>query len=306
MLKSTEDRALAFFESLLENPNKINEFRDVFLGGIKETFISTYRSDEDSDVIYGNDFDENNNPINIENNFNDFLKKHLIRETKRSKKLIKSRASKTLSQPSFNNTFFNYIENTLIDLNKKSNTINYLHINTAIVDVMNYYHTNYNRYHIFCTEYLDTISVYLKTTKKKKTTLSFKWKEENKHKEIEYLYDSLVKSNPPFINSSLETFMKAFTKKKLEEDETIKWLCKSVKNKKTISQNSLVVLLQALYDKKYILSDLNDFNKTTENVFSSPNGVKLRNIKITKKLKSKNPSRIQEIQTILDGLYKIA
>jgi len=305
MFMSSEDTALAFFESLISHEG-INEFRNVFIRGVEEAFISTFRCEEDVDVVYVNDWDENNNPVNIKNSFKDFLKTHLIKETKRSKEFIKSRAPKALSQPNFNSIFFNYIENTLIDLNKKSNTLDYLDINTAIVDIMTFYHAEYSKYHIFCEEYLDTLSVYRKTTKKEKNTLSFKWKDENQHKEIEYLYNSLIKSNPPFISSSLETFIKAFTNKKLEEDETIKWLCKSVKNKKTISKYSLVLLLQALYDKGFIVSDLNDFNKTTENVFSSPNAVKLRNIKNTKKEKSKTPSRIQEIQAILDGLYIIA
>ena len=306
MFKSSEDRVLAFFESLITSPNGVNEFRDVFLGIAQEAFTSTYRCDEDVDIIYVNDWDENNNPIAIKNSFKDFLKEHLIREMKLSKDLIESRASNILSGTNPETTFFQYTENTLIELNKKSNTIDYLVINSAVIDIMTFYYTKYSTYHVFSKEYLDTLSVYRKTTKKEKTTLSFNWKSENRHEEIEYLYNSLIDSRPPFISSSLETFKKAFTNKKLEEDETIKWLCKNVKNKKVISQFSLVVLLNALFSRGFIVSDLNDFNKTTENIFSSPNGVKLKNIKVTKKSKSKNPSRIQEIRAILDGLSKIA
>ncbi len=206
-------------------PNGVSKFRDVFFEGIEESFVSTYRCDEDSDVIHVNDRDDYDKLIKRKFDFKDFLEDHLVREKKLSKNFIKSRASKTLSQPSFDNTFFNYIENTLIELNKKSNTIGYLSINKTVIDIMEFYDSKYSRYHNFSKDYLDTLSIYRKITKSEKVTLSFNWREENKYKEIEYLYNSLIKARPPFINSSLGTFNKAFTYKKLEDDETIKWLC---------------------------------------------------------------------------------
>ncbi len=136
--------------------------------------------------------------------------------------------------------------------------------------------------------------------------MSFKWKAENYHKEIEFLYDSLINSKPPFISSSLKTFIKAFTHKHSEEGESIKWLCKNIKNEKQISKVSLVSLLDSLFRGGYIVSDLNYFNKTVKNIFCSPNGEKLKNIKVSKAEKSKNPSRIQEIRAIIDGLSNIA
>jgi len=304
MLKSSEDIPLAFFEYLITTPSGVNEFRAVFFGGVEESFISTYRCDED--VVYINEKDKYDSAIKIKNSFKDFLENQLEREKKLSKNFIKLRASKILTQLKVDKTFFNYIENTLIELNQKSNTIDYLSINTTVVEIMVFYHFRYSKYHNFSKEYLDILSVYRKVSKKDITLLSFNWRDENKQKEIEYLYNSLVNAEPPFINASLQTFYKAFTNQKLEEDETIKWLCKSVKNKKIISQVSLVHLLNGLFSRGFITSDLNDFNKTVENIFSSPNGVKLKNIKVTKKETSKNPSRIQEIQVILDSLSKIA
>jgi len=306
MFKSSEDKSLAFFESLILTPNGINEFRDVFFRSIEEAFTSTSRSDEDVDVISVIEWDEYNNPITLHNSFKDFLKERLAREIKLSKGFIESRASKILSGINPNKIFFQFTESILIDLNKKSNTIDYLEVKVAVIDIMQFYYSKYHKYYTFSTEYLDTLSVYRKTTKKVKTTLSFNWRENNKRKEIEYLYNSLINSSPPFINSSLETFTKAFTYKKLEQDEAIKWLCKSVKNKKVTSKVTLVVLLESLFEKGCIISDLNDFNKTVENLFCLPNGVKLKDIKNTKQEKSKNPSRILEIQHILDGLSKIA
>ena len=306
MLKSSEDIALAFFESLIIEPKGINNYREVFFGGVEESFTSTYRCDEDSDVIHVNDFDDLGNSIKNQFSFKDFLENHLEREKKLSKTFIKLRASKILTQLKVDKTFFYYIENTLIELNQESNTIDYLSINTTVVEIMIFYHFRYNKYHTFCKEYLETLSVYQKITRSNKAIRSFKWREKNKKIEIEYLYNSLINANPPLINSSFETFYKAFTNQKLEENETIKWLCKSAKNKKVISKVSLVALLKKLFDEKYIVSDLNDFNKTVENLFCTPNGVHLKDIKGTKQEKFNNPSRIQEIQAILDGLSKIA
>jgi hypothetical protein len=306
MLKSTEDNALAFFESLIINPNGVSILRDVFYNGVVESFINTYEDDTDFDIIHFTDTDDYGNSINRKSNFKHFLQDRLAIETRHSKEFIKIRASKVLSQTNFNSTFFSFIENTLIELNSKSKTIDYLEINNTIVDIMQFYYLHYNMYHNFSKEYLDTISVYRKTTKTDKAILAFKWKEKNKQKELEYLYNSLINANPPLINSSFETFYKAFTYRKLEKDESIKWLCKSSKNKKIISKVTLVALISNLYSANYIISDLNDFNKTIQNVFSMPNGVKLKNIKGTKSERSKNPSRIQEIKAILEGLSKIA
>lgn len=306
MLKSSEDIAFAFFESLIIEHRGINDFKEVFFGGIEESFIATYRCDKNPDVIHVNDFDDYGNSIKDQFNFNEFLELRLVKEKNISKGYIKSRASKILSNTVQNTTFFNFTENILIDLNKRSNIMRHLSINDTIVDLMKFYYSGYSKYHNFSKEYLDILSVYRKVSKKDITLLSFNWRDENKQKEIEYLYNSLVNARPPFINASLQTFYKAFTNQKLEEDETIKWLCKSVKNKKIISQVSLVHLLNGLFSRGFITSDLNDFNKTVENIFSSPNGVKLKNIKVTKKETSKNPSRIQEIQAILDSLSKIA
>ena len=306
MLNSTEDRALAFFEDLVSDNEIIDVLKDAFTKVMEESTFFSSIDELGENIIYSFYFDEFNRPIYQVESFDLFLTRKLELEKKKSKNLIESQAAKILSNTGSQVTFFQYTENTLIELYKKSNNIDYLVINRAIVDIMTFYYTKFYKYHNFCKEYLDTLSIFRKATKKEKTTLSFSWRKEKKAKEIKYLYYSLIDSEPPFINTSLETFTKAFTNKKLEEDESIKWLCKNVKNKKTISQYSLVVLIMALYKKGYIVSDLNDFNKNIENIFSSPNGEKLRNIKNTKKSKSKNPSRIQEIQAILKGLYKIA
>jgi len=304
MIKSSEDRALAFFESLII-PDGISQFREGFFQEFEETYGSTYRSDKDFDVIYIKN-SWNDSTKDIEHNFKGFLEDNLVKEKKLSKHFIESRASKILSSTVYNSKFFNHIENTLIELNKKSKVIDYLLINKTIIELMKFYYKGYNKSHNFSKEYLDTLSVYREISKKEKITLSFDWKERTRQKELKYLYNSLINAEPPFINSSFETFYKAFTNQKLEDDETIKWLCIHVKNKKMISQNSLVVLLEALFNMGFIVSDLNDFNKTVENIFSNPNGVKLKNIKNTKQEDSRNPSRIQEIRTILDGLSEIA
>jgi len=307
MIKSSEDRALAFFEYLIISGG-ISQFREVFFEEFEESYNSTYRSNKDSDVIYiKSRWNMDDDSIkDKEHNFKDFLENSLVKEKKLSKHFIESRASKILSSTVYNSKFFNHIENTLIELNKKSKVIDYLSINNTIIELMKFYSKGYNKFHNFSKEYLDTLSVYREISKKEKITLSFDWKERTRQKELKYLYNSLINAEPPFINSSFETFYKAFTNQKLEDDETIKWLCIHVKNKKMISQNSLVVLLEALFNMGFIVSDLNDFNKTVENIFSNPNGVKLKNIKNTKQEDSRNPSRIQEIRTILDGLSEIA
>jgi len=304
MIKSSEDRALAFFESLII-PDGISQFREGFFQEFEETYGSTYRSDKDFDVIYIKN-GWNDSTKDIEHNFKGFLEDNLVKEKKLSKHFIESRASKILSSTVYNSKFFNHIENTLIELNKKSKVIDYLLINKTIIELMKFYYKGYNKSHNFSKEYLDTLSVYREISKKEKITLSFDWKETTKHKELKYLYNSLVDAEPPFINSSFETFYKAFTNQKLEEDEAIKWLCISVKDHKVISKGSLIFLLNQLFDGGYIISDRNDFNKVCFNLFRYPNGELLGNIKGSKKDLSKNPSRSKEILGIISSIGTIA
>ncbi|WP_299393327.1 hypothetical protein [uncultured Gelidibacter sp.] len=306
MLKPSEDRTLAFFESLLLDENGIEELRDTFYGGVRETFTSTHIDKADNNIIYSIDRTEYDESIKIKNDFNDFLRRRLDEEKEIAKALISSKSAIILSSNQSNNTFFSFTENTLLDLKSNSNHSDYSIIHKVIVDLMEFLYSKYNRFHNFSKEYLETLSVYRKEIKKNHITLSFNWKESHKKKEIEFLYNKLMNAKPPFINSSLETFTKAFTDKPLENDEYIKWLCVSVKNKKVISQVTLVALLEELFKSGYIVSDYNDFNKSIENIFAKPNGVKLKGIKVTKKENSKNPSRMGEILDILQELKAIA
>ena len=305
MLIPSEDRTLAFFESLILDPNNINELREGFFNGVKEAFLSTHYDNSDCNVIYAFDRDEYDEPIKVVNDFNDLLKRRLNNEIKIAKDLISSKSAKILSSGSTNKNFFLFTENTLIELKKKSNNSDYRIIHNAILDLMVFF-SKYGKYHNFSTEYLETLSVYRTKSTKTSFSLSFNWKKGNPKKEIEFLYNRLIEAKPPFINSSLETFIKAFTDKPLESDEYIKWLCVSVKNKNVISQVTLVILLEELFLLGYIVSDKNDFNKIVENIFSKPNGEKLKNIKVTKNEKSKNPSRISEIRDILQEIQSIA
>lgn len=308
MLIPSEDRTLAFFESLILDPNNINELREGFFNGVKEAFLSTHFDNSDCNVIYAFDRDEYDEPVKVVNDFNDFLKRTLNNEIKIAKALISSKSAKILSSGTTNKNFFLFTENTLIELKKKSNNSDYRIIHNAILDLM-FFFSKYDLYHNFSTEYLETLSVYRTKSKSTKTSLSlsFKWKEgNNRNQEIEFLHNQLISAKPPFINSSLETFKKAFSDRPLEDNEKIKWLCVSTKNNKVISQVTLVVLLDELSKLGYLVSDQNDFNKIVENIFTKPNGEKLKNIKVTKKEKSKNPSRISEIRDILQELQSIA
>ncbi len=112
MLKSSEDSTLAFFESLILEPNGINNLREAFFGGIEESFITINRSDEDVDVIYVNDRDDYKSPIKVKHNFKDYLKSRLSKEEQLTKCYLKSRSSKILSSIKPNKTFFSFIENT--------------------------------------------------------------------------------------------------------------------------------------------------------------------------------------------------
>lgn len=304
MLKPSEDRTLAFFESLM-SPNGIKELRDAFFNIIKESFISVNIEDSEADIITVFERDDYDNVVEIKNDFNDHLSSILIKEKVIAKELISSKSAKILSSNSVNSNFFLYTEATLLDLKNKSNNISYKIIHNTIIEIMFFVHSNYARYHNFSTEYLDTLSIYRKPSSVNKVNLTFTWKELNKKNEIQFLYKKLVEATPPFINSSLETFTKAFTNMPLEADEKIKWLCVSCKNKKIITKMTLVALIEGLFAGGYIVSDENDFNKTIENIFCKPNGVMLGNVKGTKKERSKNPTRILEIQAILQELSSI-
>lgn len=305
MLKPSEDRTLAFFESLILHPNGIEELKEDFFTGVKESFDSVNFENSDDDVIIAFDRDEYDNIVQVPIDFKDFLKKRLRTEKQIAKELIDSKSAKILSSTSLNSSFFSYTEATLMDLKNAANSLDYRKVYDTVVELISFFYSKYNKYHNFSREYLGTLSIYRKESKLNKVSLSFNWREQNKKKEIEFLYNKLIEAKPPFINSSLETFIKAFTDKPLEADEKIKWLCLSVKNKKKVSQVTLVELLKALFNNNYIISDLNDFNKTVVNIFCKPNGEKLKNIKVSKQEKSKNPSRSEEIQAILEELALI-
>ncbi|HPE84105.1 MAG TPA: hypothetical protein PLV43_10345 [Aequorivita sp.] len=305
MLIPSEDRTLAFFESLILNPKGIENLKESFITGIKESFASVNLKTSDDDVVIAYDRDEFDNIIEIPNDFKVFLKKRLKTEKQIAKEFIDSKSAKILSSNSLNSSFFAFTEATLIDLKNAANKLDYNNIYDTVLELISFFYSKYNKYHNFSRDYLETLSIYRKETKSNKISLSFNWREQNKKKEIKFLYNKLIEAKPPFINSSLETFIKAFTDKPLEVDEKIKWLCLSVKNKNKVSQVTLVELLKALFKNDYIISDFNDFNKTVVNIFCKPNGERLKNIKVSKQEKSKNPSRIQEIQAILKELATI-
>lgn len=100
MLIPSEDRTLVFFESLILNPNNINELREGFFNGVKEAFISTHYDNSDCNVIYAFDRDEYDEPVKVVNDFNDLLKRRLDSEIKIAKDLISSKSAKILSSGS--------------------------------------------------------------------------------------------------------------------------------------------------------------------------------------------------------------
>ncbi|MEH6764109.1 MAG: hypothetical protein V7655_06390 [Aequorivita antarctica] len=306
MLESTEDNSLAFFKSLILAPESINRFREKYFLGIEEAGLTTHRSSDDKDIIVvhsRNDFDE---LTLIRYDFKDFLQKRLKKEEIISIEYIETRALKILSSVKFNREFFLFIENTLIELNHRANIINYKSITESVIRIMSFFYKRYHQYHRFSASYLDTLEVYEIKPKKSVKNFTFNWREKNKRLEIEFLYQNLISADPPFIASSKETFIKAFSNSILHEGEYIKWLCTSVKNHQVISKGSLIFMLHHLFDEGYIKSDKNDFNKTCINVFRYPNGEKLKNIKGSKKGISKNPSRSIEINDIISRLSSIA
>lgn len=300
---STEDRTLAFFENILSKPTWIVDTRQNFYQNIESTFLNT-NIDVSKELITIVDYDENNESIFVKNYFLDKLTQLLNNERKISEELIKNKAAKNLSNSNPTDSFFKFTENTLIDLNKKSRKFIYPVLNETIVSIMLFFHNSYNKYYSFSGEYLDTLSIYNKIEKKRKLILSFNWKEENKLKELNFLYEKLSNSNPPLISASKETFIRAFSNQQLEKGECIKWLCKNVKNK-TISKASLVRFIDILFEKGFIVSDKNDFNKITQNIFCYSNGKNLKDIKGSKLIKSKNPSCMVELSVIIDNLAKI-
>lgn len=305
MLKSTEDNCLAFYKSLILPPESLNRFRETFLSGIEEAFLTTFRSSDDRDIIIANYRDDFDEPVIIKNDFKQFLQSRIYKEEKIAIENIQSRADIILSSIEFNSQFFLFTDKTLVELNHSANILNYKSITESIIRMMRFFYENYNSYHSFSKSFLNTLETNRTTFEEKENNFTFKWRDKNRRTEIDFLYESLINAEPPFIESSKETFFRAFTDNSLYENEYVKWLCTNVKNHNVISKASLIFMLNTLFDEGYLKSDKNDLNKICVNVFCYPNGELLDNIKGTKTTLSKNPSRSVEIIEIISKLGNI-
>ena len=131
---------------------------------------------------------------------------------------------------------------------------------------------------------------------------SFNFIDTNKIFKIETLYSQLINS-PKLIECSKETFNNAFLGRKLIK-EKIKWLVTG-KNGYT-SKISLFYFVEELINHSFLDKKiLQDLSKYIAYVFVDKNGKSFDNLKVSKSSSSTNPSRKQDIDSIIDELKKI-
>ena len=296
---STTDRPFDFFFYL------INNFDDF----IENDFYENYRKqlniiniDKENGIISHFEIDDDNNHIVFQETLQKFLKKKITTELKLSKKLIADNYRKLISG---GNSFDVYLEQNskdLIAIYSFSKNIKNIDLSGYLQSFICDFYNNFKLKVNFPKELTNIVSNKKSASKTKEINiLSFKWNP-NKTDKIELLYNKLANALPPFIDTDFEIFKKGFTGQELESSEGIKWICLQSKNKKEIAKKTLVCLIDLLHDAHLIISDKNDFNKIIENIFLNPQGIKLSNIKGSRAEKSINPTRIKEIQVIVNSL----
>lgn len=295
---STTERPFTFLYYLLNNFNDYIE-KDFYTN--YENQLNCNLIDKENGIIYHSITDDENNHLLCQENLDDFLNNKIVVEIEKSKILIADNYRVLISTGKNPDNYLFQTSNDLVNLYLLS--INLKRFDLTI------------KLHIFIVDYCNNFrSIFdiprvLNDIAKDKTTigfaqnsiLSFSWNPKNEDK-IKLLYDGLINAMPPFIECDFEIFNKGFTGKELDSNEGIKWICKQSRNKNQVAIYTLVCLINLLYDKGFIKSDKNDFNKIVQNVFLNPLGKKISNIKVSKASNSLNPTRINEIQEIVNRL----
>jgi hypothetical protein len=296
---STTERPFAFLYNFINNFNDYVE-KDFYLNYEKQ--LNCNHIDKEKGIIYHSDTDDENNIIFYQEKLEDFLNNKIIIEIQKSKILVGDNYRTLIAK---GNNPENYLFQTSADLVN----LYFLSKNFKVFDLTINLHSliidYYNNFKSIVNLPKELIQIVTNKKsllgKEKDTILSFKWNA-NKLTKLSLLYKALTNASPPFIEVKEDVFTKSFTGQRLEFGEGVKWVCKQAKNKDIIAKKTLVCLIDLLYDADFIKSDKNDFNKIIENIFLTPLGQKLTNIKGSRAQNSQSTTRINEIQAIVNSL----
>lgn len=300
---STKETPLYFFEYLLVN---FNEF-------IEEKFYFDYRNqlsqvgvDKENKTIVYILTGENGEETEYKETETLFLTTRCNQEFHKSIKLIEEQVNKQVNLTGNANAFLTLIEGKLITLFNQSSGFKHFNLKHFIQLLILDFNKKYRAIFKTNSEFITIVKLITNNAQipvKGKTILAFQWKQEPE--KLNTLYETLTSSVPPFIECEKETFIKAFNKGEMFNSEGIKWICYQKKNKEQPSYVSLYRFVELLFKKGFlIMEDYNDINKILEHIFLNPSGIEIKDkIKQAKREKSKNPSRFDELEEIVNRLF---